>query len=503
MFFEKYKLVVVLILVVILCAICASNYHHQSAALERFSQATDTQMSYITKKSNTYFPYISDFFYSNKGATNDIVSIKNQVFSFLPSFADGMCSYIDPVPSSCTNFYVNNISLADNYEYISPIQCRNVETTIGMDKSQCTARVLNNLYTCRKKCIRFNSASNQLNSLYLSNLSLSTTSTSSNYTCTIFSSNTSELNLLVLLRPSLISFGNFGLYKINPLEGSANLFNNYSTLSNVNQFKFNMTDINNLPQSQSTVSIYPKIQPNANFYYMFRNNVGSNWNIMANIYYLNYEQPSYSAAATSNYNTLSFIVDNQYVSNTYNSDIATSSTITLQNANIAKLCSSIKYTFDFTNYTNNNFNFFTLQISYAGANSGTQMSFPVHRDFSELISNYMKNASSKDKFLANTDIGYHIVTIYSLDLIIILSLLKDFTTNKTYMFYTQNQVANNGSPIYMQYVGDPYGRIKDNSAQGFTNDGVMNNHYKKFSNMCPNSGIPNLAIVAKSLGYDV
>ena len=510
MFYEKYKLVIVLILVIVLCAVYAGSYHY-SKMEEGFTGQQDTQTSVVQRKSLTYFPYIADFAFTNIAPANTMYingtgtpNLNLQVFSFLPSYADGLCSWITPQPSSCSNYFINNISFPDTYDYSSFIQCKNIEASIGMDKSQCTSRILNNLYTLRKKCLRFCTDNDQKFSIYMSNI----TQSGSTYNVTVSTSHANQLDLFCLLRPTLISFGNFGLYKVMPLDVSDTMFHSYSSTRESNTFvikSVTTATAGNATASNTTTDtykIYPDVNAGADFIATFAKMQTKNWNVLGNAYFFNYEGPSFSNSTSTetSYNTFNMIFDNQSISDYFSTNNSIlpnpSNPITFKNNSISTVCTSLSYAFDYSQFNATDFTFFTVKVSYPGTSSAP-IALKVHEDFSKKIAEYIKaNGSSMSQFLKLPYITFHIVVVYTLDLMIILSMLKDYNTNMTFTYMKQYPVQNASTPIFMQYLGDKHGKIS-------TQDKFLKNHYTQFTNMCPNTSIPNLAVIAKALGYYV
>ena len=481
-FFAKYQLVIVLLLVIILCAVCAHNHHKEHFSIEPTLQNI---------KSTTFFPYIGDFVFTNlqTSLTTFTTSQKEQMLHFLPSHADALCNL--SFGTSCSNYYINNLSYSDPYEYNSPISCTNIESKVGLDKSQCQVRILNNIYSIRKKCIRLTTESSNFSAIKVK----SATPVSNSYIVQI-ESGSNNLDMLALLRPNLISFGNFGLYKIEPLATNS-MFASYSSKNTSNAFVITPSlKIASAP----ALKIYPNIENN------FISMVGSkDLNLLANIYFLNHESRVY-LGGNQYFNTFNFVVDHNYLKSQksaltpiYEETI----TFNTKDSNPA-LCTNLKYKFNITPPTNNAFEvpFFKVSLNHSGSSSQS-MDIQVHSDFTNLIYSYIKKTDNKELF-SNSYISWHIVVVCSLDLVIILAMFRDFTNNTTQFFMTQQAITDGGVSAYIQYMGDVDGKILDaQTTPKPVNSPLLNNHYQYFNNVCPNTVVPNLALVAKNLGYRV
>lgn len=486
LFFHKYKIVIILLLVIILCGVCSKYYKYNE-----YFDDTENEMSLINSKSSVYFPYISDFVYTNllDSVTTFTSQQQQQLLHFLPSYADGMCSWITGMTPSCSNFFINNISYADPYEYNAPNACKNIESMVGMDKSQCEVRMLNNIYTLRKKCIRFTTSDQKTNAAVIGNI----TPINSSYIVNI-SHNAKDMDMFALLRPNLISFGNFGLYKIEPLNTNSSIFSNYSSKHTSNTFV--ITPTTNV--TNPILNIYPSTGTN-NFVTMANNQVG--WNVLANVYFMNYEQSIYPSGSNVYYNTFNFVVDHQYLKTQYNmTSPLYSETITFNTTSSTSLFTSLVYKFNVTPPTNNSIPIPFFSISLNGNGIGSQpITCDVHQDFTNIIYKYIN--TTDNTLFANNFINWHIVVICSLDMVIILALFRDLSAGTNLCFMTQTSLRN-GTPIYIQYLGNSSGQLLD-STNMVTTSQLMTNHYSNFNNVCQNTAVPNLALVAKYLGYNI
>lgn len=449
-------------------------------------------MTLPNAKSATFFPFIGDFVFTNLPASLTTFSTaqKDQMLHFLPSHADALCN-LSSMGASCSNYYVNNIAYADTYDYSAPISCTNIEARVGMDKSQCQVRILNNVYTIRKKCIRFTTDTANFSAIKVK----SATPVNSGFLVKI-ETNPNALDMLALLRPNLISFGNFGLYKIEPLATSS-MFASYSSKNTSNAFV--ITPHKNVTENPP-LSIYPAIENN--FISMIGN---KDWNILANAYFMNQESKVY-LGGNQYYNTFNFVVDHNYLKSQkaaltpiYEETI----TFNTKDTNPA-LCTNLKYKFNITPPTNNAFvvPFFKVSLNRSGSSS-QPIDVSVHSDFTDLIYSYIKKTDATELF-SNSYISWHIVVVCTLDLVIVLAMFRDFTNDTTQFFMTQQAIADGGISAYVQYMGNAEGNVLDaQTTPKPVNSPILNNHYQYFNNVCPNTVVPNLALVAKNLGYRV
>lgn len=485
-FFNKYKIVIVLILVILLCAAYAQTYyseHFQSSSIPN-------ELTLPNAKSSAYFPYISDFVYTNLATSKTTFSEDQQkrIMHFLPTYADGICN-LTSMAGSCSNYYINNISYSDPYDFHSQIACKNIESTVGLDKSQCEVRILNNIYTLRKKCIRFTTEQSSPG-IFVN----SVTSINNSYIVNVVTKS-NDIDMFALLRPNMISFGNFGLYKIEPLMTS-NLFSSYSSSNTSNTFI-----ITPYSETSPILKIYPEIKNS--FVSLTNTKV---WNILATIYFLNYENKVY-LGGNQYYNTFNFVVDHNYLKQRNSESTRTfTETITFNtHATNPSLLTNLIYNFNVTPSLIGSTTirpFFKVTLNHSGSSSSS-ITIPVHADFTDLINTYLKYQPTDPKHLFNNNyISWHIAVVCTLDLIIILAMFRDFTTGQVKFFMTQQQISDSGVIVYLQYLGNSEGKILDSqSIPKPVNLLLLNNHYQYFNNVCPNTSVPNLAMVAKNLGY--
>jgi len=493
------SIVAILIIVVVLCALLAS-YFHKYLPIELFTateEAGNIDDALINLKTATYFPYISDFVFSNTQLSRATFSApsKIQIMNFLPTYADGLCSWNSNPSATCSNFYVNNISFVDKYDYMSPLACKSIETNISLDKSQCKVRALNNVYTLRKKCIRLNTSPTV--DIYSPTQQGAYIATAANIgSATTFmlnivgNVNQGNLDLLALLRPSLISFGNFGLFHCETMMNmSNNMMASYSSLRSNNNLV-----MSSVVPGTSSINLYPGTN---NAIQQIISN--SNWNILSTVYFMNYEEPVYPLNDDSTFNTMSFVLDSALVNSIKSMTTPlTQSTITLINTTTAgNLCNSITYTINLSPTAGDPAPvFFQLAMNVAVPNS-TPTQCKVHADFSTIMYNFLNTGS----LFNNTLVVYHICVTCTMDLVVIVAMVRDLSQGTTLFFITQTPLTNNGTPYYVQFQGDKAGKAYQDYNNTIANDQILQNHYNKFQTIAPNTAVPNFAMLAKNLGY--
>jgi hypothetical protein len=229
------------------------------------------------------------------------------------------------------------------------------------------------------------------------------------------------------------------------------------------------------------------------------------WNVLANAYFLNYEKAVYPSASNIYYNTFNFVVDHQYLKNTKNTSTPVyTETITFSTNSASSLFTNMVYNFNVTPPTNNSsaLPFFKITLNRTGTPSKSIVC-PVHDDFTSLVYSYINKTDSEQLF-NNTFVNWHIVVICSLDVCIIVALFKDMSKQINKIFMTQTYLKD-GNPIYVQYLGNSSGQLlkTTGATTDVTTSALMVNHYNNFTNVCPNTVVPNLAMVAKNLGYVV
>jgi hypothetical protein len=325
--------------------------------------------------------------------------------------------------------------------------CLSVNASIGVDKTQALVRVFNNNYSFNKNCM----------AIQLDGVASAGTGTA------ISMPLRDNIDWLILLKPQMVSFGGQGLYKI-VYDGVDNPFTSYSSVS------------------EPTTVIYKlmleRVVHNTNFKDIYSDDVSTGTLVDSapetnmQVYYLNYERQAGSFSA-STYNVMSVVFDNDMLATT------PSTTVTLtRNATSLPTVTSITFAFSKTART------FTATIN--ASTSGQAIVCSVHPDFTKQLSDY---ASSTNK------VTFHIIVTYTLDVVTITGLIRTTQSpnllnprkNNSMFFVTRTNVKSvaGSTPIYLQYV-------RENVTP------LLNS---KYNNICPMSSIPNMAQIAKQLGY--
>jgi len=497
------RFTVVLLVIIVVCAILATIFQVQKSEhyVDNNGAAQQTvDVTLLQAKSQAYLPFLGNFVYTGSAtAYNSFTSDQlQQMMQFLPTYADSLCSWNANINTNCSNFFINNIAYADNYNFESPIVCNSIETNVSLDKEQTMMRFLNNLYTLRKKCIRMNTAK-QSTFAYNSgagdtaNISSVTASSGDNYMIKL----NGNIDLLALMRPNMISFGNYGLYHIEPLEsGADNMYTNYS--SEASSHTLVLSSLKYPTNIQTNIKIYPDNINNA------MNNLAnnSNWNILSTVYYMNYESPSFPLISNRYYNTLSFVVDynqiNSIVANNSPAPPNYTETISLINdttdlVDLTNIISSVNVMINLTESPN----FMTLTFQ---TSTTTKQIVNVHTDFSNRLNGYLQQ--NPPNLYNNPKLFYHIVVTCTLDMVIVVAMLRDLDTNQTYFYMTQTSLNSANSPNYIQFQGDANGHVNVASTSTAPQK-ILNNHYKYFDAACPMTSVPNFSILAKNLGYNI
>lgn len=494
----KIFLINIIILVfVVLCAFLADYYH-----LEYFEDSADIDnilLNYVKEKSSTYFPYISDFFFSNTTLANSKINmdIKRQMFQFLPTYGDSICANVESEkPMSCSNIFINNISFSDPVNYKSEMECTSIDATVSPDKTQCFARILNNKYSLQKKCMRFNTNSNLNKSVEVKNNynGLSMISSIRSMDTPVIrealqlgaSSNSSilkvlgNLDLFALLQPNMISIGNFGVYHINYNENSSNMFASYNSTYVGNRTLV----LENIETKDVNINIFPgKV---ANLPHLLQK---PNWNLMSTIYYFNYE----NAVVTSDnqiVNTFNLIFDKKYIKTLFVNDVKDATvdvaiTSTTTSSPTLSYLSGISFKFNFD--PDANFPFMRTLVNYGSATSA-----PIIYDCDPQFSHRVYDLIRNEDMISN-DKMFHVVVTCTLDRIKIVTFYKEILNGINEFQIMSSPMKNTENPIFVQY---------NLSTLKSTINNPLLDHYKtNYIYMCPYSVIPNYALIAKRLGY--
>jgi hypothetical protein len=464
---------------------------------------------YLLIKSLLYFYYLAPFFMSDDAA-NDYYTDQAcktsinagcdqlQIFKFLPTFLDSYCTFKNttnlPVtaPSvsttrkpnltvteetqfltsfdqNCNTFLIENISSFDDTTYDSNQSCKNMTASVGVDKDAAKMRILSYNYLFTKRCIQF----------YLHHVE--TITTDKLYIITTHG----NMNLFNLLRPCFISFPGVGLFSIQSVGFTKNGNTENSMVSYSNK----------LPSSSSSPPILK------NTYYI---KTVTESEIDANQSQTNYQAPQ---DATTNfptiyypssiqepakhiktnmlYNTYSVIFDNKMLDPSWT---AFQPSITMSSKTTYNLCSTLTFNWNSEDaVANPRKSAFYVSIN-ATKTTGYLSNYSIHDDFPK--------ASA-----INSSTIFHIVVTYTLDLLIITSFMKDLKQgNETQITMQQYKVRSNTQtpiPIYLQYKKDVTTKYVE------TGNASRKLNFRTYENLVNFDEIPNLASLAKQLGYNL
>jgi len=461
-----YIFISFLIILILTSAVIGPYLQEDYADMATSSSSDHTYMytnAFLKNKTRAYWPFILSFMMSdspsNQLKTTACTTTSCKPFIFLPTFLDSVCSLSSTAEQSsnkCTNFFADNISVSDPYFYDSPQVCTTINGSIGTDKKQSMVRILNNNYSFMKRCIQIQITKKETMGTQLQ------ITTSGN------------MDLFTLLRPCMIMFHGIGMYYLNIFAGqvqpsgssSSSGPNSPTTLisysNSATSNKINLTNVT-MDNSISTVKVYPVGES------IPATNLSTTLPTYATIYYFNYEEPAdYFTQAmydSLTVNTLTLVFDQKYL---VTLTTATPLVVTFNTSTSTNYCRSMTFTWSEKKLKI----FLTTSVS-----NGAGFTTNTHLDFTSKLSN-----------ISDASAIYHIIVTYTVDLLIITTFVKDLLTgsSKTYVTMQQLAVTDNGSPVYLQY-----------------NYKNTNTNYTGNASVCPQTAIPNMALVAKQLGYSL
>lgn len=382
-------------------------------------------------------------------AGNDDTVIKSdciplKIFKFSPSYYDTSCSLTVNYSASCSNFFIDNHSSPDPYFYDSPQTCSTVNSTIGQKQQQSEVRIMNNNYTFTKRCIK-------LNKPIIVNIGGSGATSFYKMSCK------SPMELFIMLRPCMILFPQCGLFYFKPFSQQTMPVSAtvpaQPTMTSIDYSNKDATAIVDLYMSPvSNTKIFPAL-PSPDQLANLSNKV-----LYPTIYYFNYLEPTDYYTTDIDLNTLTLICDTKPFSKSFPLPTSTAPYST---------CTNLKI--DWTPLAGT----FVVSIESSQGNSFTMT---IHPDFTNAIANADNGAIKM----------FNVVFTYTVDMIIITGLYKDLSssTSKPLMTMVKRQVSNGTGPIYLKYP-------QSTNNKDFTGN----------ASICPQSVVPNLALVTKELGY--
>jgi hypothetical protein len=422
------------------------------------AQAPDT---FLKKKSAAYFENLKQFCLCSSANFDD--ATKYNILMFHPTIIDSYCStYVDMSSNDdrCVNMYINNISVASNKG-----GCASLESGISASHENSLIRVLNNDYTLAKQC-------------FFMNFTDSVNNTSNNIVIGL--GNAKSLASMILLRPSMISIPQYGLYSITYIfDNTRNVFSKYSNDDNDNTVYALYLKQNDAISSALKINLSSSINPTQIM-------KPDNRSIRATVYSLNYvgrltnldtlatvPTNTNTIPAPSILNNIALCLDQHTLTTTVPYNFTFPINIDGNTSTAYKLCKQFALNFDVSKP-----DVFTVTIAN-NVSQGNNISFSIHPLFATKLNSIVKTGTL-------SSYTYHIIITYSMDLLVITGLIKEISSQKTYVYMTHNQVIDS-IPVYLQYSNTD---IKN------TTIGV-NQNYVGFST------IPNIANVAELLGYEL
>lgn len=462
----------ILITLIIICAFIsvtavAPNTHILSENFENTSPYNFGSYSEQRTKTIQYFNALSSYFISNKDVLNgndENETNRNIMKTFLlfPTIYDIYCTKqshsgsITEEDNKCKNNYIQNMSVSD----INSETCVNVNSLVGQMAHENTSkvRIFNNVYHLTKRC------------LYLLGIVEIAYIEGSDNEYLLKVQNNSAIRDLALLSAPLISFQEFGLYRIlNTPETIGATYTNYTNGDTTEDIvSLHLKKMNN-------PYIYPIYDNDFTLTKMFENNNSSIK--LATIYYFNYlESILSSVPLTQDYasiNNAIYTYNNIHISynkkQLLNNNNILTNTITIDTSGYrnTQLCTSINITFNRSPETSEN-NVFIVNLNPNNPAAGN-ISLPVHKDFSNIIK--MLGTS-----ITNDEVIMKISVIYTMDILKIIAFYKNIQTKEDFVFIT----SVHGTNILLQY------KISDFSSENTTFSGSYEKH------------IPNLEMISKS-----
>ena len=474
---DRLIFIALLLCIIVLTAIIGRDSRDSRDKTEPFSAPSRGSGSVdnpvLLTKSYTYFPFVSSYFMSDSSTNNSLLNlacektgsklnsncIPLRMFKFLPTYLDAMCSLLSTTEESqdeCARFYVDNNTWPDPYYYDSALTCTSLSGSMG---EEIAVRIMNNNYTFVKRCISIHidavSTLSGANATALYELKLKT---GRNYA------------LLALLRPCMIMFPGIGLFKICLFKGQEDsIMTNFSNKTITSPCKMYLKPV---VTPAAPNMLYPNDVMNDNYgnITLFNNKSAS-----PTIYYFNYKEPAdyFATAAYTNtvarltLNTVTLVFDQNWLKNN------STTTLSITSRYSFNACTQIKYTWDSSTAN------FNVTIGASMSTSGYTAS--ISPDFKALVNGAASRLSS---------VLFHIVVTYSVDMLTIAGFFKDLTGNDNSSNITMVQFpvasTDTSQAIYLQYeITDINADVTGNAAA------------------CPQSVVPNMAAMAKQLGYSL
>lgn len=395
-------------------------------------------------------------FYSSGSATSVFttnasnVDMVKYITAFYSDFRDSVCTSTvssessRPVPADmCTNYFIDQCSTTDTLFQSLAFKensCQSLATVTSADKANTLIRILSSYYNLNKRCIVFEDVSFER---------MVVDGGAEAYYVTI----RGDVTAMVMSRPTFIAFGSYGLFSIKMPQS-------FDSTSKEN--KFSIMRVSNY----NGKSMYTSMT--TNMFDIPRHNPY----MQAIIYYLSYTDKSKVDA---------------------NIDMAATMTLVLSKA---MLTSQPKTLVQIpTNYSSSDTTIVAgaLSIVYDGSSLDPMKAFSVSVNYGQPATSLLFYLPSSMVTAMTKSVGsgddYHIVMTYSLDVII----LSCFTKYGCYM--TQTLVNDGMNSIVLKYSLSAVWPILKQT--GLSKD------LSRYSSQVNLTAIPNYAVLAKTMGYDI
>ena len=415
---------------------------------------------------------------------NDYDNVKT-IVSFRPNHVDQFCTSIENSSTNdlCKNFFIDNYSCNDpnNVSYKEKPCPKSISNNISADPNNCLIRILSNNYRLLKRCVSFDF----IKMTMLNNRKIRVDIIG-------------DVSTFVLSRPLFISFGSYGLFKIehdydNGVTDTVNMFVNFSntTPSNPqNTYAFFMSPVTsfNDKNTNQEILMYPNNTNTLSITDVFENkNDGQAYPIT--IYYLSYLSPiSPIPAGIQNNNCVSITFskdamdtgnNQQFVFSMFPSSSTSASTLSIPSS----------VTVVFNKQATNPYNIFVVNVNMGGSD----VSYRPQEGFGITLMKLYNQGSR--------DFDFHVNVTYCLDILLITTFVREKDTNNVFdECTTKRYIVSNGTSRYvMNYdVG-----LMQNTLNIPTNEKIKNATIAGLGGNFNVTAIPNIALMANYLGYNI
>lgn len=412
--------------------------------------------------------------------------VTNQILSFTKTFIDVYCSSVSANDAvRCNNLFIDYYSCLDPNipgVYSRENQTTSSNTLAAAYPSHCQVRVLNHFYNFYKRAFTFDK--------------IIVTKKTNSFELQVSSS---ALSSFVLSRPLMLSFGPYGLYRINyhidsnSIAITKNPFEQFSSEQSgeyiIHLSLIPLSDQNRVPlyNNYSTFKLYPSTTNDIYDLYMANPEKMRMYPITA--YYLNYNKPyNYIDPNPINtHNVLTFVLSSTYLANcgadTINIQLSSTSGI-----NTLKAITMVQ--FDFAKTLNNIFN---VKIGTTDIIS----EYSPHQDFVRAVTAFRSSETRMDH-------RYHIIVTIMFNTMYIVCLLQ--TSNRTQIpndrcYMSRHHLKKDTQEFVLSYDNSAFESQLQFVPVVPDNNFKLHNEMKKYQTFTTTSSIPNYALMAKALGY--